>query len=283
MPSPNLWSKRTRSMLFLFAALLLVTPLASAQSLPVSTTVAGDTATIVVGPAGNPIADITLTFDDATGLSAASLGVQAQLVDLTDPTLLARLPGALATPDSLFPLLVTIEPPITGGLQFQRTVRVDVHTHALVYSAGSSYRLFKAPLGGSFRDITDEVAPGSVRARGTTGGFSQFLVITDLRTTNSVVAGKLAALRSRVDTLPAAEQPAFDALLDAAQVAVSTGAYADAIAAVDSLRARAAERAGTALTETWRASRDGDNQAGDLIAGAATLRFSIAYLRDYGD
>ena len=78
--------------------------------------------------------------------------------------LLARLPGALAQPDSLFPLLVTIEPPQAGGLAFHRTVRVEVHTHALVYSAGSNYRLFKAPLGGSFKDITDDVAPGSVRA-----------------------------------------------------------------------------------------------------------------------
>jgi hypothetical protein len=265
-----------------FASFLAI-PFASAQTLPVSTTVAGNTATIVVGTVANPVADVTLTFDDATGLSASSLGVQAQLVDLTNPALLARLSNVLTQPDTLFPLLLTIEPPAAGGLSFHRTVRVEVHTHALAYTAGSSYRLFKAPLNGNFRDITDDVSPGSVRARGTTGGFSQFLVIADLRETNAVVAAKFAALRSRVDTLPAAEQPAFDAFLDSAESAVATGAWANAIAAIDSFRARAVDRAGTALTDQWRATRDGDNQAGDLIAGAATLRFSVAYLRDYGN
>jgi hypothetical protein len=275
--------QRTWSKLVVLAALLACVPLASAQSLPVQTTVSGNTATVVVGSPTNPVADLTLTFDDASGLSASSLGIQAQLVDLSSPTLLARLPGALAQPDSLFPLMVTIEPPQTGGLAFHRTVRVEVHTHALAYSAGSSYRLFKAPLGGNFKDITDDVAPGSVRARGTTGGFSQFLVLADLRETNAVVATKFAALRARVDTLPSGEQAAFDALLDGAQAAVATGAYADAIAAIDTFRARAASRAGNQLTDTWLATRTGDNQAGDLIAGAATLRFSVSYLRDYGN
>jgi hypothetical protein len=276
-------SLRSWSKLVVLATFLFALPLAAAQTLPVNTTVAGNTATIVVGPALAPVADVTLTFDDAAGLSASSLGVQAQLVNLNDPALLARLGGALVQPDSLFPLLLTIEPPSAGGLAFQRTVRVEVHTHALSYTPGSSYRLFKASLGSGFRDITDEVAPGSVRARGTTGGFSQFLIVADLRETSTVVAGKFAALRTRIDTLPASEQAAFDALLDSAETAVAGEHYADAIAALDSLRARAAERAGTSLTDEWRATRDGDNQAGDLIAGAATQRFSVAYLRDYGN
>jgi len=278
MLSHRQWSK-----LLVLATLLFAAPFVSAQTLPVSTTVSGNTATIVVGPALNPVADVTLTFDDATNLSAANLGVQAQLVDLTSTSLLTRLTGALTQPDSQFPLLLTIEPPSTGGFLFHRTVRVEIHTHALTYSAGSSYRLFKAPLGGNFKDITDDVAPGSVRARGTTGGFSQFLILADLRTTSTVVATKVAALRSRIDTLPAGEQAAFDALLDSAESAIGSGSYATAIAAIDSFRARAADRAGNQLTDEWRATRDGDNQAGDLIAGAATLRFSVAYLRDYGN
>lgn len=276
-------SNRTWSKVLLLATLLFAAPLVSAQTLPVSTTVAGNTATIVVGSPLNPVADVTLTFDDASGLSASSLGVQAQLVDLSNPVLLARLGNALTQPDSLFPLLLTIEPPSTGGLVFQRTVRVEIHTHALSYSAGTSYRLFKASLGGSFKDITDEVAPGSVRARGTTGGFSQFLILPDLRETDDVVDLKIAALRNRIDTLPSAEQAGFDALLDTAETAIGNASWANAIAAIDSFRARAADRAGNPLTDEWRATRDGDNQAGDLISGAATLRFSVAYLRDYGN
>jgi hypothetical protein len=266
----------------MLAALLLWAGVAQAQAVPVATTVSGNVATVQVGTPAQPLAEVTLTFDDANGLSASSLGVSARMVDITDPALLSRLPGGLLQPDSLFPLLIAIEPPATGGLSFHRTVRVEVHTHALTYTPGSSYRLFNAPLNGAFRDNTDEVAPGSVRARGTTGGFSQFLVLTDLRETDGVIAAKTAWLRDRIDSLPAAEQPAFDALLDGFQSSLATGAYADAIAALDAFRARAADRAGTALADEWRATRDTDNQAGELMAGAATLKFSTAYLRDYG-
>ena len=138
---------------------------AIAQSLPVQVNASGNVATAVIGNPANPLADVTLTFEDAAGLSASSLGLSAKLANLQDPALLARLPDVqLNQIDPAFPLLLTIEPPANGGLRF-RTVRVDVHTHALAYSVGSSYRLFKAPINGGFRDITDEVAAGSVRAR----------------------------------------------------------------------------------------------------------------------
>src|SRR3546814_18901939 len=51
---------------------------------------------------------------------------------------------------------------------------------------GSDYRVLKAPIGGSFHDTTEEIAPGSVRARSRYGGFSQFLVVADLRPTGAV-------------------------------------------------------------------------------------------------
>ena len=270
----------------MLAAFLLVATTANvmAQSLPVRVSTSGNTATVEVGTLGQPLAEMIITFDDASGLSAASLGVSAQLVSLTDPLLLARLPDPLYTQlDSALPLMITIEPPALGGLVFNRTARVEVHTHALVYTAGSSYRLLKAPLNGAFRDITDEIAPGSVRARGTTGGFSQFLVVADVRSSSTVIAQKIGGLRARIATLPTTERSSFDSQLNAAEAAVASGAYADAIAAVDSLRAHAAARAGSGLTQQWRATRDGDNQAGDIMAGAASLRFSIAFLRDYGE
>lgn len=271
------------SKLMMAVALLAGSSAAAAQSLPVLVDVAGNIATVQVGNPASPIAELTLTFDDVSGLSASSLGVSASLVDVSDPTLLARLPDLrLTRPESSFPLLITIEPPATGGLSFRRSVHVEVHTHALTYALGSPYRLLKAPIGGNFRDITDEIAPGSVRARGTTGGFSQFLVLTDLRKTDDVIVAKLAWLRARVGGLPADEQPAFNAQLDAVEAGVGSGDFASAIGALDAFRASAVARAGHGLLDEWRATRDADNQAGELIAGAATLTFSVAYLRDYG-
>lgn len=271
------------SKLLLSALLLAGAGQAAAQSLPVQVDISGNTATVEIGGAGQPLAEFILTFDDASGLSASSLGVSAQLVNVNDPALLARLPGqTLARLDPALPLMITVEPPATGGLTFLRTVRAEVHTHALPYTAGSSLRLLKAPLNGDFRDITDEIAPGSVRARGTTGGFSQFLVVTDLRETGVVLDRKFAWLRGQIAGLSSSERPAFDALLDAAESAVAAGNYAEAIGALDSIRERASNRAGSGLTQQWRATRDVENQAGEIMAGAATLKYSVAYLRDYG-
>src|SRR5438876_1095366 len=45
---------------------------ALSQSLPVAVTVSKNIAAIRIGLASNPVADMTLTFDDASGLSVAS-------------------------------------------------------------------------------------------------------------------------------------------------------------------------------------------------------------------
>lgn len=281
--SRTLASKGLASKWWLAAALSLVSGLATAQALPVAVTASGNRADVVIGPSAAPVAELSLVFQDASNLSPASLGVSAQQVSLSDPSLLSRLPDLnLSTLSSALPLLITIEPPANGGLSFRDTGRIELHTHALNYTVGSSYRLLKAPLNGPFRDVTDEIAQGSVRARGTYGGFSQFLIVTDLRPTGSVISAKTDWLRARVDALPSNEQGAFDGLLDSAQIAVGQGDYTAALAAIDAFRSRAEHRAGTFLANEWRATRDVDNQAGELVAGAATLRFSVAYLRDFG-
>jgi hypothetical protein len=266
---------------FTLALLLAAAPLAAAQSLPVQVSVSGNTATVVVGNAALPLADVTLAFDSPHGLSAANLGVAAQLVSISDPGLLARLPGTLASLDPSFPLLLTVEPP-AGGLSFDRLVHVEIHTHALAYTYGTSYRLFKAPLGGAFRDITNEVSQGSVRARGTTGGFSQFLILADVRRTGDVVSEKLQRLRTRIASLAPAEAVPLEAYRAAAAQAVADRRYDDALASLDALAARTSARAGTAIADTWTAGGGTANDAGEILAGVDTAKFSIAYLRNFG-
>jgi len=255
---------------------------AMASVLPVSVTAEGNHADIQVG--GEPLVpllEVSLDFQDASGLSSSSLGASAKLVNLGDLT--GRLPGLNLTPltDTLN-ILVTIEPPANGGLSFRGTGRLEIHTHLLPYTQGSSLRVFKAPLLGAFRDVTDEIAQGSVRARTTYGGFSQFLILVDLRPTGMVIDEKIGWLRDHVATLPVTEQAPLNTLLDQADAAVDTADYPAAIAAVDAFRARVEARAGQYIPNEWRATRDGENQAGQLISGANTLRFSVAYLRDFG-
>ena len=251
---------------------------------PVTVQASGDTATVQVKLLDQSLADLTLNFDDATGLTPAALGIGAQLVPLTDPTLLARFPaGSLTAIPSALPLMITVEPPRLGGLVQRRLVHVELHTHALPYTTASPLRLFKAQLGGKFRDITESVRPGSVRTRGTTPGWSQFVVVADLRPTQQVVAEKFAALSATLDAVAPAEAAPLRTELDACQQAVDDGRFEDASVALDSFVARVSERAGSTIPDTWRATRDTRNLAGELLSGASTLGFSIGVLRDVGN
>ena len=256
----------------------------SPVTLPVAVDIAGNIATVRIGNPAAPLADLTLDFDDAAGLTPAALGIGAQLVPLTDPTLLARFPaGSLTAIPSALPLMITVEPPRLGGLVQRRLVHVELHTHALPYTTASPLRLFKAQLGGKFRDITESVRPGSVRTRGTTPGWSQFVVVADLRPTQQVVAEKFAALSATLDAVAPAEAAPLRTELDACQQAVDDGRFEDASVALDSFVARVSERAGSTIPDTWRATRDTRNLAGELLSGASTLGFSIGVLRDVGN
>ncbi|HEY1138948.1 MAG TPA: DUF6689 family protein, partial [Lysobacter sp.] len=57
--------------------------------IPVAVTASGDHAEIRVGNTLLPLAEVSLDFQDASGLTPASLGATAQLVDLLDETLLS--------------------------------------------------------------------------------------------------------------------------------------------------------------------------------------------------
>lgn len=271
-----------RPIRMLACALLLMPVAGFAQLLPVAVDVTPDSAAVRIGHPLHPLAEMNLVFDDASGLSAAALGVQAETVMPSAPALLARLPSSLTTVTSKLPVLVTVEPPSLGGLAFQRRVHVDVHTHLLNYSAGSRLRLFKAPLAGEFRDITTSVEPGSVRTRGTTGGFSQFLVLLDTRPTGLVIDEKIAWLRDQLDALPASEAASIEFRLQQVETALAASDYPAAIVAVDRAKARVSSRAGTYIADDWAAGSGLVNSTGELLSGLDTLAFSIGFLRDYG-
>ncbi|RXR08478.1 DUF6689 family protein [Pseudoxanthomonas composti] len=266
----------------LLIAGLLPAGATTAQTLPVNVAIAGDTATVAIGAPDAPLVDLTLNFDQASNLSAANLGISAKLLTGSELGALAtRLPGPAVHLTQPLPLMITIEPPVAGGLSFKKLVRVELHTHVLPYTAGSTLRVFKAPLGGAFRDITDELSPGSVRARGTTDGFSQFLLVSDLRPSQTVVAGKLALLRTQVDALPPPQAGPLDAYLDTVDAALAADDFTAATVAVDGFRERVSSQAGTGIPQVWSAGDHAGNPAGALLAGAATLRFSIDYQRLY--
>jgi hypothetical protein len=269
-----------RQALALCVLLLGTASIAHAQVL---VDVSGNTASAAIVLPGDIGADLTITFESTQNLSAAKLGITAQLVDVSASGLLARLPDSLlVSVPAAFPLLITVEP--SADFSFTNSYLLSVHTHNLGYAPGTPLRLFKAPLGGNFVDITEYVRPGSVDTGGREGGFSQFLIVADLRPNSIVAAGKFGALNTRIANaaMPALLRTQLNATLASAQTAFNANDYVSAIAYIDSFRSQVQAAAGTNLANVWRAARDLDNTAGSLDGMASTLRFTLTRLRDFG-
>jgi len=249
----------------------------------------------------NYAADVTITFDTPVNLTPNELNLSAQLVDAG--SLAARLPACLlpllgcANVDPAFPVLITVEPlklpwlfasdfetsgPPAGNLSFRNTYEVEVHTANLNYVTASPYRLFKAPVNGAFSDVTDDVLAGSVRARGRGGSFSQFIVLSDTRLSLTVELLKEVDLQTRIlaATLDSLLSGQLLSALAAVQAAVGLADYTLAIANLDQLIATVQTHAGLDIVNVWSSDGASVNDAGEMLALAQTLRFTLVRLQN---
>lgn len=228
---------------------------------------------------GGYSADLTVRFEEAVGVNLENLGISVDLIDPLDLGLLARLSGTEVSPLGGFPVMVTIEPPTQSGLSFAGVVTVELYTHDLNYLAGSPFRMFSAPLGGTFVDVTSSNASGSYRSGGTKGTFSEFLLVADLRSLDAQVLAKFdrldALLSTHAASMPVAVYDDLAALADAAADAYDAGELTEAIGYVEDFDAEVLKHSGSDIPDVWRAARDLSNVAGELRAAAATLRFSL--------
>lgn len=223
-------------------------------------------------------AELTVSFEAVVGLTSESLGLSAELIDPL--AVVGRLPEAVGNGvPSAFPVLITIEPPVTAGLSFSGPVTIALRTETLDYSADSTLRLFAAPVDGQFVDITGLVGAGSYRADGYKGGFSEFLVVADPRPSADVIAAKFDRLSEQLlaytDSIPSELHDELTARLESAQTLHASGDSLGAAAEVDAFMSLVESSAGEEIPDVWRASRDVTNVAGELWASAATLRFSL--------
>lgn len=246
-------------------------------------TISGNSIGLNVSVLGGYDADLTLTFEDVQGLSLTNLGISVHLISLTDSALLARLPNSVVP---ALPLLLRIEPPTTGTLSFEGVASLELHTHDLQYTAGTPLRLFSAPLNGAFKDITAEMGAGSYRTRGTTGGFSEFLIVSDTRSLDPVIGLKFDKLGELLEEyegdMPGSVYDDLEEILADAETAYAAGSTNQAIQEIDGFIELVEEHSGTDIPDVWRAARDLDNAAGYLRASAMTLRFSLRLKRALG-
>jgi hypothetical protein len=284
---------------FVFAGVLSLA-LNTAAHAQVAVTIDGDTAHATISLTDNSgvtyDADVTIVFDSPENLTAQSLNLTAELVD--PAAIQSRLPPGdcplLCPPptvDPAFPMMITVEPidfpwlfysgfdqseTGTGDLSFKNTYQFEVHTHALPYTEGSLYRLFKAPIGGTFNDVTTDVLQGSMRARGRGGAFSQFIVVSDPRIQLLLAATKILDLHGRILTAVLSDGLRLDLLALLAKVdALLLIDLVGALDALDQLIAAIEGGAGTTIANVWSAHHDVTNDAGEMDALAQTLRFSM--------
>jgi hypothetical protein len=286
------------------AVALACAPRARAQ---VDVSIIGDTAhaTIVLADdnGASHEAEVTIDFDSPRNLAITSLNLSAALFDPQDPLFALRLPAGIVV-DPAFPMIVTVEPPAydwifasdfgadedgSGALSFLNTYAFEIHTHDLVYEPYSNYRLLKAPVGGAFVDVTDDVLQGSTRARGRGGAFSQFIigrntVVPGLPALLGVILPKATALTTRLLTAVLGDVLRLqltNLLTDVVQIIVGgvlnpVLACTNAIVPLDDFIADVEQGAVDGdIANLWRAQHDVVNDTGELLSLANTLRFSL--------
>jgi len=262
---------------FILAALLLCAALPAYGQGLIGGTVSGNSISVTVSVPGGYSADVKVSFEQVVGLSLTNLGLSAQLINPNDPVLRARLPSTSVAP--ALPILLRIEPPITGALSFNGIATLEIHTHNLQYTSGSTLRLYSAPLNGAFKDITVAMGSGSYRARGNMGGFSEFLIVSDGQTLSQVIGEKFDRLEDLLDdyegSMPGSIYDDLEDELDAARSAYAAGNKNQAIHQIDDFLDLVEEHSGTDIPDVWRSARDLENVAGYLRAAAQTLRFSL--------
>lgn len=266
---------------FCCATCLLLLAAAPVNASVDNLTIEGNEASAEIVLPGGVAAELALRFDSAVGLSAASLGLSAELVDPLSPAIRALLPSpAEQSLPAAFPVLLTIAAPADDGLAFAGVVEIELYTRNLVYAPGTSLRLLSSSDGEAFRDITDAVAGGSYRVRGSSGQFSKFLIVADERPLAAVIEAKFARLDALLAEHAGAMDPGVAGNLNLlAGTAYTLWQAGDPGAAIAELR-RLGDAAATAaaaglLPGVWQSSRDVDNVAGALRATARTLTFSL--------
>lgn len=254
---------------------LVVTPFLYADVMPIQITDKEVDAQITVG--GLYSADLKITFENVSNLDANALTVTAAQINPTD--LLNRLtdPSLISIPGQ-FPILISITPTPTSRLSFTGVVTIDLHTSNLAFDP--SLRLFTSPSGGTFDDITNFSGVGSYRVHGTGGGFSDFLIVSDVRNVETVIQSKFSKLQNSLNAnsslIGTAMLQNLQAKYNAALLAYQSANKNDAVTNLNAFNDLIVADNGMSMPYTYRANdTTTKNVGGELRKLAATLIFSL--------
>ena len=243
-------------------------------------TISGNELTARIELPGGLTADLKVTFESAVGLNQAALALSASAIDPTDLSFVARMPKGVSLPAG-FPVVVRIEPTASSALSFEGVYKLSIYTNNLTLGANSPLRLYRAPQGGGFGDMTGFLQAGSVRAGGSGPGFSEFLIVADTRAVDSVIVSKFDAVQADLTAnwssiLPSVASD-LQQRLNQARTAYAAGSLSAAIDGVSAFGDEVKKQSGAAIPDVWRANGGPVNVAGLLRSAAETLKFSLVF------
>jgi hypothetical protein len=222
---------------------------------------------------------LQITFEEVIGLNQNALNITATKILTGDLSILKRLsnPTEITIPLQL-PVLINITPTQNSTLTFTGAYEVELYTQNLTFLP--ALRLFKAANGLQFRDITTFTGMGSYRVRGTSGDFSDFLILVDLRSSQTVIQQKFNLLQETLSSNAAQIAPAFyqslQGWLDAARASWQAGQKSEAVNHLETMISAIKLDDGASVPNNYRANDPNTtNVAGALCAEAATLIFSL--------
>ncbi len=223
--------------------------------------------------------DLVVEFENSIGLSASNIDISATLVSPNDVSVLDRLTSADISVMPTFPVVVSISPKADSGFGFEGLATVEIYTKAVDYHAGMPARLFRSHANQNFEDITTMVSAGSIRARGSTGHFSDFMILLDERSHAAKIDETYALLNQLLDANSDLISSSFASVLqgslDALQVAMYSNDYSAALSITDHLITLLESASNEQLSTVWRSSNDLVNMQGELLTRFKTLRYSL--------
>ena len=244
-------------------------------------TISGNELTARIDLGNGVTADLSITFEKVIGLNPSALALTATLLNPKDIAFAGRLPDPTVSLPAAFPVVVRIDPTASSALSFEGVYTLALHTNNLTLAANSPLRLYRAPSGGAFQDMTGFLQAGSVRAGGSGPGFSEFAIVADARPIDTVIGGKFDALQSQLSANAQAIDPAVAAdlqqRLSQARSAYQAKSLAAAIDGITAFGDQVKAQSGTAIPNVCRANGGPVNVAGLLRSSAETLKFSLAF------
>src|SRR5690554_5278703 len=219
-----------------------------------------------------------VSFAQAIGLNKSNVDVNVQTISANDYAILNRLPNRYQTSVlENFPVMLSIKPKQDRGFAFSGEAEIEFYTTSIDFD--ENIRLFRSHDGGTFEDITHLIAPGSMRARGSSGTFSDFILLVDKRDSRDVSRDKAVELASFLNAHIHEFESKFAgnvvALARNVENHVANGRHQAALSNLNALLRSVENANADQVPNIWRSSDDIANIQGEALSKGRSLRFTL--------